>query len=91
MTQRVLAVLMIAVLALTFGACKSEDTTGPTKGTGVLTGVVRDAVTTSTLSGVTITGDSPQETKVATTGTDGSYSLSFTLDSSATVRVTLQK
>lgn len=91
MTQRVLAVLMIAVLALTFGACTDEETTGPTKGTGVLTGVVRDAVTTSTLSGVTVTGDSPTETKVATTGTDGSYSLSFTLDSSATVRVTLQK
>jgi len=91
MKHRGLTAVLGLVLALVFSTCSTDEQTGPSPGVGKLTGVVRDAVTQALLSGVTVQGDSPAETQVATTGSDGSYALSFSLDSSATVRVSLQK
>jgi hypothetical protein len=86
-------VILVAMsLAVLFGACKSDSTTGPAAGQGEVNGTVSDAVTGGTLGGVTVTGQSiAAGTQVAVTGTDGKFALTFTIDSSATVTLVCRK
>jgi hypothetical protein len=92
MKSRLLTAALGMVLVVVFSTCKNDNTTGPgVAGTGIISGEVHDAITSAALAGVTVTGDSPVGTDVKTTGVDGKYSLSYTLDSTSTVQVTLQK
>lgn len=81
---------MVLLLAVVFWACKDDQ--GPTQGEGQVSGTVSDASTGSLLSQVNIQAQTVSfGSQSTTTDANGTYSLTFTLDSAISVTLTLTK
>ena len=75
-----------AIGAFAVSCNNSNNTNGPAAGQGSVSGVVTDGTSSSPLGGVTISAQSLSSgTQSATTGTDGKYSFTFTVDSTSSV------
>ena len=81
---------VLAVAAAIFFGCKSESSVAAA-GEAIISGTVRDS-SGAPLAGVTVQASSVSSGSPAfTTGADGTYQLKFTVDSTATVTLTLTK
>ncbi len=84
------AVLMVALLATGFWACKEDQ--GPTQGEGQISGKVTDASTGNPLSQVNIQAQTVETgAQVGSTDAEGNFRFTFTLDSALTVTVSMTK
>jgi hypothetical protein len=84
--------ILAACIAVTVGACKSDDATSVVTGEGKITGTVTDKTTSTALAGVGITAQSLSAgTQQVTTGAAGDFTFSFTIDSTSSVVLTFSK
>ena len=79
-------VLFVAAMGALAVSCSNNTTNGPQAGKGSVTGIVTDQTTQSPLPGVTVSAQ-PLGAAAAsqTTGADGSYNFTFTIDSTSSV------
>ena len=84
--------VFLAVSSLAMVACKSDTASGPVTGEGQVSGTVIDRTTSTPLSGVTITAQSlAGGTTSTSTGANGQFTISFTIDSTTSTIVTFSK
>jgi hypothetical protein len=77
-----------AMGALAASCNNNNNANGPVAGQGGVSGVVSDQITSTPLAGVTISAQSLSSgTQAATTGADGKYSFTFTIDSTSSVAI----
>ena len=83
--------ILILCMALMFTTCKNDETsTQPQAGTGVISGVVTDAVTNSVISNVSITAQNlAGGVQTTTTDAQGKFTVSFSVDSVTSVTLLL--
>ena len=81
--------LIVAALAVAIVACNNNNNvSGTSPGVGQITGTVIDGTAQTPLAGVTVTAtDLAGDVKSMTTGTDGQYTFTFTIDSTSSAVV----
>jgi hypothetical protein len=85
-------IVLIVVASMVMVGCKSDTTTTAASGEGVVSGTVYDANSGQKLSGVTVDAQSVSAgSKQTTTDANGKYSITFTVDSTATISVKFSK
>ena len=90
--KQVLWGVFLAAASLGVFACKSDTASGPVTGEGQVSGTVIDRTTSTPLTGVAITAQSlAGGTTSATTGANGQFTISFTIDSTTSVIVSFTK
>ncbi len=79
--------LFVAAMGALAVACNSNsNTSGPSSGQGSVSGVVTDGTSSQPLNGVAVSAVSLSSgTQAMTTGVDGKYSFTFTIDSTSSV------
>ena len=89
MRKKFCGVLLVAAMGALAVSCNNNSSTnGPQAGQGSVSGVVTDATSSSPLAGVTISAQPLGSTATsATTGADGKYSFTFTIDSASSVQL----
>jgi hypothetical protein len=81
-------VLFAAAMGALAVSCSNTNTSGPTAGQGSVSGVVTDATSSAPLSGVTVSAQPVGANATsATTGSDGKYSFTFSIDSLSSVQL----
>ena len=90
--KQVLWGVFLAAASLGIFACKSDSASGPVTGEGQVSGTVLDRTTSTPLTGVTITAQSLAGGSTSTTtGSNGQFTISFTIDSTTSVIVAFSK
>ncbi len=81
--------VVVLLLAVVFWACTDDQ--GPTQGEGQVSGTITDVSTGVLLSQVNIQAQTILGSQTTSTDENGTYSLTFSLDSSMSVTLTLTK
>jgi len=82
------AIVVAALGGLAASCSNNNNANGPSAGQGGVSGVVTDATTSSPLAGVTISAQPLGASAVSTTtGSDGKYNFTFTIDSTSSVQL----
>ncbi|HTR99424.1 MAG TPA: hypothetical protein VML00_06700 [Bacteroidota bacterium] len=89
MRKTMWGVLFVAALGGLAASCSNNNNAnGPTAGQGGVSGVVTDATSSSPLGGVTVSAQPLGAAATSTTtGSDGKYNFTFTIDSTSSVQL----
>jgi hypothetical protein len=85
--MRTVQAILLAVTTLAFIACNEESSLQPSQGEALVNGTVIDALTSSPISGVSVTAGGQS----TLTDGEGKFSLKFTVDSVSTVSLLFTK
>ena len=92
MKKSVWIVILVAAMAAGVISCKNDNTASPVSGQGKISGTVTDLTTSAPMAGVAVSGQSyAGGTQTATTDANGQFNLSFNVDSTTTVLLSLSK
>ncbi len=90
--KRILLTLLVilAIAGMTIMGCKSDQATAP-QGKAKINGTISDATTGAALSAVTLMAQTLNSTQSYITDNSGGYTFTFTVDSTATVTLSVTK